>query len=74
MKICTDCQYFGGSNFCRAPQNGVSMIDGSYAPEFATTSRNDVTKCGPGAKFWEPKKVEKFWGKIRKWWTMEDRK
>lgn len=66
MKLCKDCEYFTGSNFCLAPQNGLSPIDGTPKPVFATTSRepnaiisSDKTPhCGIEAKFFKAKDVK----------------
>lgn len=62
MKLCKDCEYFKGSNFCVAPQNGISPVDGTPNARFANTSREPVTlissdtsQCGIEAKFFKQK-------------------
>ena len=65
MKFCKDCEYFSGSNFCHAPQNGVSPVDGSFKPKFASVAREEELGCGHKAHYFVEKKVPpKRWWKI----------
>lgn len=43
MKLCIDCKWFSASNFCAAPANGVSPLDGKYKIRFATSERISET-------------------------------
>lgn len=64
MNLCKDCQYFQESNYCSAPQNGSSPVDGKPKVKFASVSRNKVNECGLGAKYWVRKSVVKPWWKF----------
>lgn len=76
MKLCRDCAHFSASNFCKAPSNGISPLDGMPKVRFASESRSPksiplseatVAKfgCGPDGSFWKQKEsaVEKT-----AWW------
>lgn len=63
MKLCKDCGYFSGSNFCHSPQNGVSPVDGKYKPKFANVAREEELGCGPQANWFSEKVVE-----VKPWW------
>ena len=69
MKLCKDCEYFSGSNFCSAPQNGISPIDGKYQARFASQNRSAKNTmfgggaCGEEARFFKKKEVVKT-----PWW------
>lgn len=74
MKLCKDCCYFSGSIFCKAPQNGISPIDGSPNVIFVNISRGKRNMCSTDAKYWQQKEVPKvktLWQKFRQFWTME---
>lgn len=65
MKLCKDCEYFSGSNFCSAPQNGTSPIDGNPKPKYASAAREEELGCGHKAHYFVEKKVPpKRWWKI----------
>lgn len=76
MKFCKDCKHFTGSNFCVAPQNGISPIDGKPAVRFASANREPKSLpletatikdfgCGPDAHYFEQKQIPpKPWWKI----------
>ena len=66
MKLCKNCKHFSGSNFCNAPQNGVSPVDGRTKPKWATASREDELGCSIAAHYFEqrqnqPKPWWRFW-------------
>ncbi len=78
MKLCKDCKYFSKgyrADWCHAPQNGYSVIDGSINAKFAHVTRSKPLqyagmreeKCGPDALYFEGKPVSirkpwyKFW-------------
>lgn len=66
MKICKDCKYYYGSNFCTAPQNGQSLVTGDNNSAFAIINRNDDLKCGLiGAWFVEKKIID---SESKPWW------
>lgn len=76
MNLCKDCEYFSGSNFCKAPQNGLSPIDGQPVIRFATESRLPKSLplmaatvrdfgCGPSGSFFKPT----IKPPSRKWWS-----
>lgn len=64
MKLCKECRHFKWSNWCHAPQNGPSPIDGEPKAVFATASRVHDEQCGTSAEYWEPKAV----AKTSPWW------
>jgi hypothetical protein len=53
MKYCKDCKHYSGSNFCKTPQNGKSLVTGEPNVMFANVSRKDSKYCGLGAKYFE---------------------
>jgi len=71
MKLCKDCEYFSHShvaNFCKSPQNGVSLIDGSPTVMWAQANRSGTSgkHCGEDAIFWVEKTVKNPWYKFWK--------
>jgi hypothetical protein len=77
MKLCKDCEYFSESNYCHAPENGISPVTGDPNVKFATTNRRDKSLrlvreaganfgCGPDGAFWKQKTnlVKKSWWKF----------
>lgn len=61
MNLCEDCLYYFGRNICKCPANGVSLLDGTFKPVFATTARSDRT-CGNEGKYFKSKnkKLRRF--------------
>lgn len=69
MKLCKDCKYFEGSNYCKSPSNGMSPVTGLPEIRFASTNRKPKTLpletatikefgCGPDATFFEERVIE----------------
>lgn len=70
-KLCTECDHFRGSNFCAAPENGTSPVDGQPHMLFASERRSagksplfEGRKCGPDGANFRPKAVRP----PRPWW------
>jgi hypothetical protein len=65
MKLCKDCKNVVGSIVCRAPENGVSVIDGQSEPVLCIFARSQSigALCGPEAKLFVQKVEEKSWFK-----------
>lgn len=64
MKLCKDCKHFSGSNFCNAPQNGISPIDGKPKAKRASAARaQEEFGCGLAAHYFEQKQNQS-----KPWW------
>lgn len=66
MKLCIDCKHYTGMNLCTHSNNGISPIDGSPKPLFASTARGDYDKCGEQGNWHEE------WPVVQptSWWEM----
>lgn len=56
MIRCIDCKYYSDLGFCKAPENGISMVNGEPTPMFASERRSagksllfSGIRCGPDA-------------------------
>lgn len=63
MKFCKDCKHFYGFNFCIAPQNGISPVDGRTKPKLATAAREYELGCSFDARYFEQKQIQP-----KPWW------
>jgi len=52
LKICKDCKYFIENKECKKFSE-TDLVTGSKTYEYAKNMRNDITKCGMEAKYFE---------------------
>lgn len=58
MKYCIDCKhYYRGSlgDWCEYDDDDINPVNGELKPKFAIAVRNDETKCGKDAVWFEQK-------------------
>jgi len=57
IKLCVNCKNFAGMGYCKAPQNGISLVNGDPMHRLATLNRNESYLggtspcCGPNGDF-----------------------
>jgi len=72
-KICRDCKFYIANNKECGRNPNVDLVTGKKSYNYASSLRNDETRCGNEAKYFEPnnyKFITEPYYFIKDWWFL----